>query len=102
MATAPAGSVKGIASLLTSGIKGEYGAGLPGLYLNVSGVNAGSWILRYQMDGRRRRIGLGSTEMVTLAQARGLAAETRVMIADGVDPLEAKKVEVPKKLPKQQ
>lgn len=100
MATAPAGSVKGIASLLKSGVKGEYGAGLPGLYLNVSGVNAGSWILRYQMDGRRRRIGLGSTEMVTLAQARALAAETRIMIADGVDPLEAKKVEPPKKTAK--
>lgn len=100
MATAPAGSVKGVASLLKSGKKGEYGAGLPGLYLNVSGVNAGSWILRYQMDGRRRRIGLGSTEMVTLAQARALAAETRIAIAEGIDPLEAKKAEPPKKTAK--
>lgn len=100
MAMAPAGTVKGIASLLKSGEKGEYGAGLPGLYLNVSGVNAGSWILRYQMNGRRRRIGLGSTEMVTLAQARALAAETRIMIAEGSDPLEVKKNELPKKVAK--
>jgi len=46
-----------------------------------------SWVLRYQIDGRRRDMGLGSWPEVTLAMARDRAIEARRLIARGHDPL---------------
>src|SRR5690242_15640346 len=40
-----------------------------GLYLHV-GTRAKSWIFRYQIDGRRRDMGLGPVDLVSLAAAR--------------------------------
>lgn len=33
---------------------------VPGLYLQVSGEGARSWLLRYTFNGKRRDMGLGS------------------------------------------
>lgn len=44
-----------------------------GLILNVSGGGA-SWLLRYQVHGKRRDMGLGPLDHVGLAKARELAA----------------------------
>lgn len=64
-----------------------------GLYLQVSGAGARSWILRYKVDGRRREMGLGSVSFVTLAQARQKAQDARSKKAGGIDPIAAKAVE---------
>jgi integrase len=79
-------------------LKGEgryHDGAVPGLYLQVTRTNAGvakSWLLRYEMDGRpERNMGLGSLSIFSLAQARERAREARRLIADGVDPLEAKR-----------
>ncbi len=55
--------------------------------LVVKPSGARSWVLRYQMDGRRRDMGLGSFPEVTLAMARERAIEARRLIAEGHDPL---------------
>src|SRR6186997_2875816 len=71
-------------------VVGMHAMGEPaGLYLLVDKGGA-SWILRYMLDGRRRDMGLGGVSDVTLAEARELARVQRKLIAQGVDPVEAR------------
>jgi integrase len=63
------------------------GGGEPGLYLQVT-ASGRSWILRYQLDGRRREMGLGSLNDVGLADARAKVRAARHLIVDGIDPIE--------------
>ena len=58
-----------------------------GLMLLVKASGARSWVLRYQLKGRRRDMGLGPYPEVTLAEARRKALEARHLLVDGVDPL---------------
>ena len=70
-----------------------------GLYLRVApprevrGVEvpgAKSWVFRFQLDGKRRDMGLGPFPDISLADARGKAAEHRKLRHEGIDPLDAK------------
>jgi integrase len=61
-----------------------------GLYLRVSVSGAKSWVFRYQLDGRRRDMGLGPFPDITLAEARVRASAHRLQRHDGVDPLNAR------------
>jgi integrase len=58
-----------------------------GLYLLVSSTGAKSWVLRVQVRGRRRDIGLGSTAELTLEEARDRARELRKIAKSGRDPI---------------
>ena len=58
-----------------------------GLYLNVTETGARSWLFMYKVGGRRREMGLGSSNAVPLGQARKLAADARQHLAGGRDPL---------------
>ena len=58
-----------------------------GLYLQVAPGDAKSWLFRFTIAGRERWMGLGSTEQVSLAEARALAAEARRLVASGRDPI---------------
>lgn len=82
-----ADTARGVTARLREAEKGSFSAGR-GLYLNVSGLNTGSWVYRYQIEGRRRRIGLGSVEFVSLAEAREKLAVKRALVHQGIDPLE--------------
>jgi len=59
-----------------------------GLYLQVSKSGAKSWIFRYQLDKRRREMGLGSLSAVPAKEARRKALKARALLADGIDPVE--------------
>src|SRR5215472_8620563 len=72
--------------------KGMYHDGA-GLYLQVSAVGAKSWIYRFMLDGRAREMGLGPVNVISLAEARKRAAECRKMRLDGIDPIEARRVQ---------
>jgi integrase len=61
-----------------------------GLYLRVKGTGAKSWVFRFQLDGKRRDMGLGPFPDISLAEARGRASAHRRQRHDGVDPLDAK------------
>ncbi len=65
---------------------GKHGDGR-GLFLFVKPTGARSWVLRYQLDGRRRDLGLGAYPEVTLAKSRERALGARRLLADGIDPL---------------
>ena len=58
------------------------------LYVNVTASGGKQWIFRYRgADGKRHDMGLGSTELVTLDDARGAALDCRRLRAKGGDPL---------------
>lgn len=71
---------------------GRYSDG-EGLILNIASGGSKSWILRVQTDGKRRDIGLGSTKVLTLSEARTKAREYRRQIAQGIDPVAERKKE---------
>ncbi|AUH63495.1 tyrosine-type recombinase/integrase [Paracoccus zhejiangensis] len=57
-----------------------------GLYLQVDGSGARRWILRVVVHGVRRDLGLGSANVVSLADARDKSHEMRRLIAAGGNP----------------
>lgn len=92
-----------------------------GLYLLVKPTGAKTWLLRVQVDGKRRDIGLGSVDtssrgagkgevspiaipilqrkILTLAEARDKAAMLRVAAKSGLDPIaerDRERLRVPK------
>lgn len=71
---------------------GAYADG-DGLYLKIGTTGAASWQYRYQMNGKRRMMGLGSCATVGLAEAREKAADARKQVKQGIDPLEVKEAE---------
>ena len=54
-----------------------------GLYLMVRPSGSRTWVLRAQVDGKRRDFGLGSAVVVSLAKARADAAELRARFKRG-------------------
>lgn len=57
-----------------------------GLYLNVWHKNSKSWILRYQVNGKRHKKGIGSYPEIGLARAKEIAIEYQAALASGNDP----------------
>jgi integrase len=66
-----------------------------GLYLQIRGPNARSWIFRYRRGGKLRDFGLGSAMpgALSLKDARELATKARRRLADGVDPIDHREAE---------
>ena len=65
---------------------GRYGDG-GGLVLQVSKWGTKAWLFRYERDGCERQMGLGPLGTISLAEARGRAAEARKLLLDGLDPI---------------
>jgi hypothetical protein len=70
--------------------KGLHGDG-DNLYLQVGDNGNKSWLFRYMIDGRARKMGLGALNAMTLAEARDSAAGCRKLVNLGIDPLSARK-----------
>jgi integrase len=64
-----------------------------GLYLQVLDSGARSWLLRYQLNGRPRVMGLGPLHLVPLTAARAKAIIAQRQLLDGVDPIETRRAE---------
>ncbi|WP_051489577.1 tyrosine-type recombinase/integrase [Roseivivax halodurans] len=71
-----------VATLKTPGFYGDGGC----LYLAVGEGNSKSWVLRTVVHSKRRDYGLGSVQLVSLAEARELAVELRKVARKGGDP----------------
>jgi len=82
-----------VRELCRPGVKpGLHGDG-HGLYLQVSAYGTTSWLFRFMVDGVARKMGLGATHTVSLAEAREAAKEARKLTRKGIDPIEAEKAE---------
>ena len=64
-----------------------------GLWLHQREGGKGQWVLRITVHGRRREMGLGSAQDVTLKSARELAAKWRALAAAEVDPIKQREKE---------
>lgn len=64
-----------------------------GLYLQVTGEGAKSWIYRFSLHGKPREMGLGSLKTLGLADARAEAKRCRRLRQQGIDPIAARKAE---------
>jgi integrase len=64
-----------------------------GLYLQVTQSGVKSWVLRYERAGRERMLGLGTLRDFSLKEARERARRARQLLADGVDPIDAKRTQ---------
>lgn len=58
-----------------------------GLWLIKRRRDAGKWILRVVISGKRREMGLGRWPDVSIAEARERAAAARKQVRDGFDPI---------------
>ena len=83
--------VMGLTSLqVRNAVPGMHADG-NGLYLCVKPSGSKSWILRFQMSHKRREMGLGAVSVLSLADARAEAARLKVMIAQGINPIEGRR-----------
>lgn len=69
---------------------GRYGDGA-GLYLVVSPSSARKWVFRFSFAGKVTEAGLGSADLVSLAEARSKARDARKLLEAGKNPIEAKR-----------
>jgi Arm DNA-binding domain len=63
-----------------------------GLYLAINDNGAKSWLFMWKKNGKRKAKGLGSLDVVSLAQARILANDERKVLHDGGDPSSSKTI----------
>ena len=64
-----------------------------GLYLRVTPQSARNWVLRFMLDRRPRWMGLGPLALYGLAEARARALDARRKRHEGIDPIEARRIE---------
>lgn len=64
-----------------------------GLYLEVSPAGSKRWFLKYRSAGKEYRLALGSYPAVSLTAARRARDAAKLQKAQGIDPIQAKKVE---------
>jgi hypothetical protein len=63
------------------------------LYLVVDPSGAKRWSFIFQFDGRRREMGLGGVNSVSLADARQAATAARSLLAKGIDPISERRLQ---------
>jgi hypothetical protein len=80
-----------VATMTAPGMHAAGGA--PGLYLQVTAGAGRSWVFRYQIAGKRRDMGLGPLDAVSLAEARHRAQEARKLVLGSNDPIESRRQE---------
>lgn len=64
-----------------------------GLRLSIQKSGRKSWVFRFQINGRRREMGLGSYPQVSLKDARLACSGYRIQLKSGIDPLAARDAE---------
>jgi integrase len=62
-------------------------SGAVGLHLQVGESGGKSWVYRFRLNGRRRLMGLGPVDKVTLADARKAAIAAAALRGQGIDPI---------------
>jgi len=68
---------------------GYYGDG-GNLYLQVSKYGSRNWVFRFTLNGKTRDMGLGSLRTFSLKEARERARQCRQLVAQDIDPIEAR------------
>lgn len=64
-----------------------------GLYLRVHASGAKGWVFRYQLNGKRREMGLGAYPAIDATTARAKAGEMKLLVAQKIDPIDRRQQE---------
>ncbi len=64
-----------------------------GMYMQVSPGGSKRWFLKYRVNGKEKQLALGSYPALSLKEARLKRDTAKLQKADGIDPVQAKKVE---------
>ena len=64
-----------------------------GMYLQVSPKGSKRWFLKYRVGGKEKQLALGSYPKVSLKSARLARDAAKLQKSDGVDPVQAKKLD---------
>lgn len=64
-----------------------------GLYLRVQANGNKGWIFRFQLNGKRREMGIGTLDQKPAVEARAEVAELRRQVQQGIDPIEHRKAQ---------
>ena len=73
-------------AFIKSAPNGKYNDG-SGPWLHKRADGGSQWVLRISLAGKRREMGLGSTNDVSLKEARELVSEYRKLAKQGIDPI---------------
>jgi hypothetical protein len=78
--------VKKLSAILAGKLSspGYYG---DGLWLHISGSGSKSWVFRLTIAGKRREMGLGGLNAISLSLAREKARECRLLLTEAKDPI---------------
>lgn len=82
-------TIKATKPTLTKDIRLNDGSGL---YLLVKPNDARWWRLDYAINSKRKTLSLGTYPLTTLSEARKKAFELKKLVAEGIDPSEARKI----------
>jgi integrase len=85
-------TVKKVAKFLRWGVPGRHFDD-QGLYLVIESKRNASWSRRYELHHTAHEIGLGSAKAFSLHEARERNREISKQLADGIDPLAAKRAQ---------
>ncbi|MAO92889.1 MAG: integrase [Rhodospirillaceae bacterium] len=80
-------SARGVISITKPGLHADGN----GLYLQVSKAGAKSWLFKFASGGKTREMGLGSLTTISLSDARRAAEQSRKLVYEGIDPIEARR-----------
>ncbi len=64
-----------------------------GMYLEITNKGGTYWRLKYRFASKEKRLVLGVYPQVSLKQARQLQESAKQLLAEGIDPNEAKKAD---------
>ena len=64
-----------------------------GMYLQVSPAGSKRWFLKYRVEGKEKQLALGSYPKMGLTAARNARDKAKLQKSDGIDPVQARKVE---------
>ena len=64
-----------------------------GMYLQVSPAGSKRWFLKYRVEGKEKQLALGSYPKMGLTAARKARDTAKLQKSDGIDPVQARKVE---------
>ena len=80
-------NARSVATLSENGRHADGG----GLYLSISSNGGRRWVFLFRWHGKPTEVGLGSARFVTLAKARELASRARSLLAEGLNPKDARR-----------
>ena len=81
-------TVRAVATLTKPGRHADGG----NLYLQIAQSGTRQWTFFFQLNGKQREMGLGGAghSGITLSEAREKAIEARRLLAQGIDPIDAR------------